>query len=459
MTYAIMKEAISPEVLEAEGITPSGEAAVGEDVGSPILCWELGEEDVQRLISRGYSCSTRVPVSDALTFIAVTLPDGSPARAGVDPVDIRVVDIVDWNGSAELRSYVAELAQKHVCEGLKLNARIRVPHGSRATPHEDEGTLAIHFYSSAGAEGEVITPHTMWGHQVSCTDRLRVGVWLDGFPLLSEEGDEIGAMTETNVFIYHDAVHESSPDQKKILTKIFELIEQSHKAGLKETDTEVVKRNYVKECSQRYKLRLQSAKRDRDNLKENMERAQRSLIDAIRGLKVADDEITRLEGGVKDGETALEAEFDRLLSMEKVVGVGWRGNRLTVDTDVLYCEHPSTGNLHEIGAFRLIIDARTGDVLFLNKTRKVHGYREGMNGPHLFPDGRACLGNYSETIPMLVAGYEWASVVDICIMFAESVNLDDAAGRHIERWPIHKTKAELAREATALEAAAAVAAE
>jgi hypothetical protein len=135
-------------------------------------------------------------------------------------------------------------------------------------------------------------------------------------------------------------------------------------------------------------------------------------------------------------ESQLAEEFDRLLEVANVLDVKVSERMLTVSTDVLFCRNPGTGRLHEIGAFDIQIPTEGGEITWINRTRKVDGYQQHMNGPHIFADGRACLGNVKDLFPQLIAKRDFASAVQVAIAFVEAVNINDAAGKHIGSWPL-----------------------
>jgi hypothetical protein len=92
--------------------------------------------------------------------------------------------------------------------------------------------------------------------------------------------------------------------------------------------------------------------------------------------------------------------------------------------------------LHEIGAFDIQIPTNgSSDIRWFNRTRKVDGYREGMNAPHVWAAGNACLGNTEALFPKLTAKRDFASAVQVAVAFIEYVNVDDPAGKLIHHWP------------------------
>lgn len=142
-------------------------------------------------------------------------------------------------------------------------------------------------------------------------------------------------------------------------------------------------------------------------------------------------------------------EFDKLAAMEKVFDVEIIGNTLKVFTDTLLCEHPETHRFHELGKFeiRIPMNGKT-DIRMYNLTRKIKadhyndGWTETMHAPHIYPDGKPCLGNMTSAFPELLARYEFSIVAMLAIQFIEAVNEDDDnAMGVIERWPEVKTGA------------------
>jgi hypothetical protein len=140
----------------------------------------------------------------------------------------------------------------------------------------------------------------------------------------------------------------------------------------------------------------------------------------------------------KGGELAKYGqEYDKLLVIPKVRDVQVAPGVVKVFTDTLYCVDPRSGKRHEIGAFRIEIyrDGQNGGVRWFNLTRRIDAYRDDMYAPHVFSDGKACLGNTQDIFPELIGNYEFAAAAMVAIQFVESVNVDDSAGKYVNRWP------------------------
>ncbi len=132
------------------------------------------------------------------------------------------------------------------------------------------------------------------------------------------------------------------------------------------------------------------------------------------------------------------SEFDALMRVPKIKKISvLLDGTIVVETRILYCLDPRSKKLHELGRFKISIKKGADiPVCFLNLTRRVKGYGEGMNAPHVFPDGHACLGNAAETLNSLLVNHEYLGLVMYAIQYLESVNTDDSAGKHISNWPL-----------------------
>ena len=133
-------------------------------------------------------------------------------------------------------------------------------------------------------------------------------------------------------------------------------------------------------------------------------------------------------------------EFDKLRSMKKVIKVEVGSSNIVIYTKTLYCKHPNTKRIHEIGKFKITIPTTNGgSVKWENLTRRVDGHQSKQMAPHIWEDGSACLGNTQQVFPELIAQYEFSTVAMIAIEFVESVNISDGAGKHLGNWPIATT--------------------
>src|ERR1019366_1101847 len=100
----------------------------------------------------------------------------------------------------------------------------------------------------------------------------------------------------------------------------------------------------------------------------------------------------------------------KLTALPKVKDVSVTEEIISVHTSILNCPDTRTNLMHEIGAFRIDIYIGTGDVRWHNTTRRVHGFKDRQMAPHIWEDGRACLGNMQEPFAQLIARHEYSAL-------------------------------------------------
>ena len=353
-----------------------------------------------------------------------------------------------WDGLGY--EYFAKITEEVLLPVIKKDINIYVPHGCNAQPL-DNGCFNIFIWSSRLGARATVPPQMLWRVPVSLRDTAFRSSGTGSLTIyhgLYEVAEVVG----DNLYIHHDAVHEASSDERKIFRKILELVvlflksPEEYAALIAENDRERRSESrelYQKACSGRIeseKLQL------RDVISRSPQQVRKLQTDLATLIRTATDDEMKLSIMEKGMPALLEgfgAEFDRLLQVKSVRDAWIDGNRLFVRTDILYCTDPRSKKVHEIGAFEILISLSAGacDEKYLvkwnNLTRKVDtSTADGMNAPHVFSEGVACLGSIQKVIPELIGRYEFAAVVMIAIQFIESVNVEDAAGRYINKWPL-----------------------
>lgn len=447
--YYVMKDAVPEERLRelrirARESTDLGQAGTAEEMEDPVVCWVVTLSGVKKLRDYGYSADNIVRMSEEeeVYFVALANPDGTPATADVDPNDIKVVRIPEseWNGDNNLKEFLHELASEILCPAFNKHVTIRVPHNRAAAFPDDDKTFYVFIWSS-NCNGHITHPSTMWGYEVACTDSSSVGLFVEGTPITCSEGEEVAAFGEKGLYIYHDAVELDTDNSRSILRKIFEETARLYTSGeASGPKLELVRERYVKACSSRITATRRDLTRSIKDWMGEIDDLKQRLNTSIKEYRHRQCELDNLDNLENNIGSTLRKEFDNLCKVDKVESVDWRGNSMVVTTKKLYVIHTQTGDEYEIGAFKIVIDERTSSVLFFNLTRRVDAYQNAMNGPHIFPDGRPCLGSMESVIPQLVAKYEWSALIQMCIAFVESINLADIAGKHLSKWPISRTK-------------------
>ncbi len=315
---------------------------------------------------------------------------------------------------------------------------LRCPHSTQGDPF-DLGDFTIWLYSSPITGPEVDNNLTAgaWGIPVLCTDSPSVLRGLDRL-VMAPEGSCLGTLDQANLFIYHDICHRGRPDEialfDRIITEAIALIPKEQDMARLTKDE--IKARFVTLCAGRIDRQLADAKATAASADALITESSRRIADAVRSKNDAahlESTLTARKGA--ESET-LGKEFDNLGRIKKLERVSFRGDKLVMTLDTMRVTDPRTQKRHEVGKMEVTMDPARGEIMFKNKTRLVHGMEQKMHAPHIFNTGRPCLGSLSQALPKLISGYEFAVAIQMIIAFLESVNVDDGAGRHVDRWPL-----------------------
>lgn len=358
------------------------------------------------------------------------------------------VIVNSWNG--ENQDGFISVIEENLLPLIKENVYLSVPHNSIHSPDND-GNFHIWIWSSPKQQRKE-PPAMIWGHKVDCRDTGYVASGLGTAIFDPDTGWEVAELVGHNLYIHHDLCHKGTTSELKIFSRLLEevIMELTLKPAEKakrrkqylEEQLALTRSRYITECTKRFK---QTAEMTRDQIsrgKREIRQKQQELVHKIREIQAAESKVSKLSKGKFDAEDLdkFGQEYDKLLSLPKVKQVDVWPGVIQVTTDLLFCQNPRTKKIHEIGKFLIKIDFGNDEpgVKWFNQTRQIDGYKCGMQAPHIFPEGQACLGNIETIIPELIANYEFSALIMLAIQFVESVNLDDDAGQYLENWPLKK---------------------
>ncbi|MFA6097029.1 MAG: hypothetical protein WC788_05370 [Candidatus Paceibacterota bacterium] len=362
----------------------------------------------------------------------------------------KVEATMSWNGDG--RSKFVKATEEVLLPCLKKNIAIHVPHGG-ARRAESDGRFHIFIWSVLETGAKTVThsaPYKIWGIDVD----FRTETFSPsgkGIVIYDDEFNEIAELIDfNNLFIFYDICHRGTDREISIFKKILERVVVELRMTPSERDRESItlsqkkkeaqRRKYIQECSKRHEKNVEATTESIRKGKKDISGYQKKLILEIRRVQGLERKLDQLINSydTKSEEEKLGKEFDKILSMEKIRDVTISGGVISIFTDVLYCTDPRSGVEHEIGAFRIDIntDGEDEGVHWFNQTHRIRGFEDGMNAPHVFAKGHACLGNMTEVIPAYIANYEFAVVAIVAIQFIENVNTDDGAGKYINKWPV-----------------------
>jgi hypothetical protein len=346
--------------------------------------------------------------------------------ASGDPAQFRV----EGEGLNGRRLIVlSSLVREILTPVVNSNVIIRNCNGQNATPVED-GNFRIFLHSSPIGAPCMVAPEQVWGHRMLKRETA-FAPSAHGLPLIDDTGFIVGEIVGRNLYLHMHYVHFGAKMEAALAAKLL-LEVRKELQGAADADNGVIARkvadHYVQECTRQF----QAGKAKKVSAAD-LATSQAAFHEHLRGALLEEFDLLRLQAAPAE---EIGREFDELTQLANVVGVKVEGDKIVVSTDVLYCTHPKSHVIYEIGAFDIHIDISRSIVQWVNKTRKVAGGSGQMNAPHVDPHGNACLGNTKDLFPQLIHKREFASVVQLAIAFVEAVNVDDNWGAYIVNWPV-----------------------
>jgi hypothetical protein len=359
------------------------------------------------------------------------------------------VTVTDWNGNNQ--GGFMKIAEQVLVPAVQTDVILSVPHGKTVAPVND-GKFHIWIWSAPAGQKSNKPPKKIWGIAVDCRDDgfLPSG---QGVPIMDAESDwAVAELVGGNLYVHHDLCHEGTDRELAIFRRLCEEVaaeitlsseeKAKHSKRLAKERKKKSRDNYVKECSARIEKTVAGTKEKITTGELKIRELQESLTKTIREVNGAQRKLEQMTLCHGDELKKYGEEYDKLISLTKISRVEVVSGVIKVFTDTLYCIDPRTNKPHDIGAFRIEIytNGANNGVRWFNLTRQVVAYdSKKMHAPHVFPEGKACLGNTEEIFPELIANYEFAAVAMVAIQFIETVNVEDAAGKYINCWPLAPT--------------------
>lgn len=373
----------------------------------------------------------------------------------LEEIKIRPVVVDRWDASrSQHDKFVAVATEFAPIFGKQIHIHNYCTNPSTRPPINN-GCLHIYIWASPGntTDGGSM-PATLfgaplkWGHGSSC---ILKPMGEEGQLLTDEDENQIGKMIGDTVYIHYPLGDPSvelrwdnkGPDAlfRRMLEEIvfFRTATEEQKSArthaIAARQRPKSREAYIRSCNGRFDKALESTRAALKGGPAEVEALQEQLVRKIREQVGLQRKLAQMENCRGEAVEVYGKEFDKLLETPKIRDVRVRDGVIQVFTDTLFCVDPRSKKKHEIGHFRIEFSSN-GSVRWYNLARQVNGYENRMQAPHVFSNGNACLGNAAEIIPELAANYEFAALAMVCIQFVESVNTDDAAGRHINLWPV-----------------------
>lgn len=177
-------------------------------------------------------------------------------------------------------------------------------------------------------------------------------------------------------------------------------------------------------------------------IRDNVTNLQAQLGESIRMHGIKNEQLQHLiQRDTNIGDTLMK-QVEELRRMPIITGLDITKNNdghyiFTITTAMLHCVDPRSKVEHEIGRFMINLNFTRSHVRWFNMDHVMTTPAgNNMQAPHIFNDGHACLGSWSETVSEMMAQGNLAIAVTGAIAIVESVNVADSAGQYISSWPI-----------------------
>ena len=390
---------------------------------------------------------SEAPEEDAVPVVE----DGDAAPSEVSEQLEGSIDIegpeATWDGRGRMK-YLKVIEEE--LKDVYNKVHVSVPNGEVELPKDATYDLNIRVWSSpkvdsfiGGPGGDLKPPEKIFGKPVVCRDLM--------FPA-SGKGIEIKdpksgiAIMEYVApnFLYFlwDAVQKDTKASEHIFRKCLQLfkeelgsdkLKKAVKDIAKKREEETRKRliDFVKTAMDK---EFKEARTRIEQLSSEIEQFQSNLVLKLR-------ERTNKMILVETPESVnLDQRANKMIrdlyALNHVTGVDIKDKAVHVNTDKIFVDDPRTKRKHELGCFRIEIDSGNNrQVRIFNTTRKIRAYERDMQAPHVFHDGRPCLGDLVQSLPEAQAKHDYSTIALLCIMFLENVNTDDPAGKYVHYWP------------------------
>lgn len=171
------------------------------------------------------------------------------------------------------------------------------------------------------------------------------------------------------------------------------------------------------------------------NQREQVTRAHRDLVTKQRQLE---DAMLALDIARSRKSHETPADVDavlRMLDNGTINDLTITSEALSFRTRHIYIQHDVSGAWHDMGVYFITITPSERRMRFENETHRIDGMDERMNHPHVWGDGRSCLGNFSDMVYDLALRDDWVSMISMAIAFVSAANTDDSAGKYLVNWP------------------------
>jgi len=193
-------------------------------------------------------------------------------------------------------------------------------------------------------------------------------------------------------------------------------------------------------ANRRAKARLSSIASELKSERSRMDTLQKDFIESCSKYNEKLGIYTDLNSGSTEYIDNIVRKVSSIAAIPEVASWRLEGDKLEFSTKMLYAFDPRTAQVRKIGEMFVSVNTSDGFIKVTNMSWTVRGCESGMQAPHVFPDGRPCLGQLGTTTGPMIAAMDYGPLVSSIITYLQSANVEDSAGKYVHRWPLANEK-------------------
>lgn len=167
---------------------------------------------------------------------------------------------------------------------------------------------------------------------------------------------------------------------------------------------------------------------------------QRSLAKALEFHNNRTEKLISYSSDPEKNAEILSNQIKNIRKHPKVQAVKIVKKGIIITTTEIFIPLKIKRKVFQIGRFEIeiVLNGRLGGVNYRNLDRQIDAYSIQMHAPHIFNNGVPCYGNVMQSFGQLAEQFRYDELAGLAIHYISSVNLTDAAGKYIVKWPSMK---------------------